>query len=168
MEYPKLGYFDIAAFCSSLSATDWTDMTVTERIKALKELLDIGALTPEEFADQKTRLLNSEFSSTPKVKPPSLEPTTLMVPHAQAQAPEKSKVAAGLLALFVGSLGIHKFYLGYKSEGIIMLVITLLGSLVLIGPFVMGVISLIEGIIYLTKSDEDFNRTYVQNKKGWF
>ena len=143
-------------------------MTATEQIKALKELLDIGALTPEEFADQKTRLLNSEFSSTPKVKPPSLEPTTLMAPHAQAQAPEKSKVAAGLLALFVGSLGIHKFYLGYKSEGIIMLVITLLGSLVLIGPFVMGVISLIEGIIYLTKSDEDFNRTYVQNKKGWF
>ena len=49
-----------------------------------------------------------------------------------------------------------------------MPVITLLGSLVLLGPFVMGVISLIEGIIYLTKTDEDFNRTYVQNKKGWF
>ncbi len=143
-------------------------MTATEQIKALKELLDIGALTPEEFADQKTRLLNSEFSSVPMAMPPSPKPTTLAVPDTQTQAPEKSKVAAGLLALFVGSLGIHKFYLGYKSEGIIMLVITLLGSLVLIGPFAMGVISLIEGIIYLTKSDEDFNQTYVQNKKGWF
>ena len=143
-------------------------MTVTEQIKALKELLDIGALTPEEFADQKTKLLNSEFSSTSKVIPPNPEPTTLETPRPQAQTSDKSKVVAGLLALFVGSLGIHKFYLGYKSEGIIMLVITLLGSLVLIGPFVMGVISLIEGIIYLTKSDEDFNHTYVQNKKGWF
>lgn len=155
-------------FCSSLNATDWTDMTVTEQIKALKELLDIGALTPEEFNSQKAKLLNSEFSSAPKVKLPAPEPTTPAVSHAQAQASEKSRVAAGLLALFVGSLGIHKFYLGYKSEGIIMPVITLLGSLVLLGPFVMGVISLIEGIIYLTKTDEDFNRTYVQNKKGWF
>ena len=37
-----------------------------------------------------------------------------------------------------------------------------------IAGFVMGIIGLIEGIIYLTKSDEDFSRIYVQNKKGWF
>jgi hypothetical protein len=36
------------------------------------------------------------------------------------------------------------------------------------GAMVTGVIGLVEGIIYLTKSDEEFVRTYVQNKKGWF
>jgi hypothetical protein len=37
-----------------------------------------------------------------------------------------------------------------------------------IGASVMGIIGLIEGIIYLTKSDEDFVNTYITNKKGWF
>ena len=82
---------------------------------------------------------------------------------------QKSKVAAGLLGILLGSLGIHKFYLGYTSEGIIMLVVTIVGSLLVgLGPVVMGVIGLVEGILYLTKSDEDFYRTYVANKKGWF
>ena len=45
---------------------------------------------------------------------------------------------------------------------------TILGALLLIGPLITGVISLIEGIIYLTKSDEDFYRLYVLGKKEWF
>lgn len=72
------------------------------------------------------------------------------------------KIAAGICGIVVGGFGVHKFILGYTTEGIIQLVITLLtcgaGS----------IIGLIEGIIYLTKSDEDFVRTYIQNKKGWF
>jgi len=44
--------------------------------------------------------------------------------------------------------------------------VSLLSCLVLSG--IMGIIGLIEGIIYLTKSDEDFVKTYVENKKGWF
>ena len=80
----------------------------------------------------------------------------------------KSKVAAGLLAIFLGGLGIHKFYLGYTTQGIILLLVTILGALLLIGPLITGVISLIEGIIYLTKSDEDFYNIYVVNKKEWF
>ncbi len=81
----------------------------------------------------------------------------------------KSKATAGILGIFLGCLGIHKFYLGYSLEGIIMLVVCIAGSfLFLLGPFVMGIIGLIEGIIYLTKSDEEFDRIYVRNKKGWF
>lgn len=78
----------------------------------------------------------------------------------------KSKVAAGLLAIFLGGLGIHKFYLGYNKEGIIMLLVSLL-SAGFLSP-VVALISLIEGIIYLTKDDAAFDQTYVQNKKGWF
>ena len=78
----------------------------------------------------------------------------------------KDRVAAGLLAIFVGSLGIHKFYLGYNKEGTITLVISLAtcGA----GAAVMSIIGLIEGIIYLTKTEDDFQYTYVDGYKGWF
>lgn len=88
----------------------------------------------------------------------------------RAGAGDKNRIAAALLAIFLGSLGIHKFYLGYNKEGIIMLLVTLLGGLVTCGvaSFVMYVIALIEGIIYLTKSDQEFTAAYVLSEKGWF
>ena len=80
--------------------------------------------------------------------------------------PQKDRIAAGLLAIFLGSLGVHKFYLGYSSVGVIMLLITLLTFG--IGAFVMGVFGIIEGILYLTKTQQDFENTYVHNKRMWF
>ena len=79
---------------------------------------------------------------------------------------QKDKLTAGLLAIFIGWLGIHKFYLGYNKEGVITLLISLLTCGV--GLTVMEVISLIEGIMYLTKTDEDFANIYVYNQKPWF
>jgi TM2 domain-containing membrane protein YozV len=76
------------------------------------------------------------------------------------------KVLAGILAIVVGSLGIHKFILGYTTEGVIMLLVSVLSCGML--AIVMTVIGIIEGVMYLTKSDEEFVRTYIQNKKGWF
>ena len=76
------------------------------------------------------------------------------------------KIAAGILGILLGALGIHKFILGLTTPGIIMLLVSIL-SLGLLSP-IMGIIGLVEGIIYLTKSDEDFERTYIQGKKGWF
>ena len=82
----------------------------------------------------------------------------------------KDKVTAGLLALFLGGFGIHKFYLGYTTEGIIILLVQLLLGPLTLGfiYFITGPILLIEAIIYLTKSDEDFYRTYVLGHRGWF
>ncbi|MBN8552734.1 MAG: TM2 domain-containing protein [Caulobacterales bacterium] len=81
---------------------------------------------------------------------------------------EKNKVVAGLLAIILGALGIHKFYLGLTQPGVIMLAITLVGSIVAgLGPMAMGILGLVEGIIYLTKSDEAFQREYVVGKKAW-
>ncbi len=74
----------------------------------------------------------------------------------------EKKIAAGICGILLGSLGIHKFILGYTKEGIIQLII----GVVTCG--LGGIIGLIEGIIYLTKSDEEFVKTYVENKKGWF
>lgn len=76
------------------------------------------------------------------------------------------KIAAGICGILIGALGIHKFLLGYKKEGLIMLLVSIL-SCGTVAP-IMGIIGLIEGILYLTKSDEDFSRIYFQGKKGWF
>ena len=75
--------------------------------------------------------------------------------------PENKKVVAGIFAILLGGLGVHKFYLGYTKEGIIQLI---LGLLCGIG----AIIGLIEGIIYLTKSDEEFYQTYQVGQKTWF
>ena len=78
----------------------------------------------------------------------------------------ENRVAAGVLGILLGGLGIHKFILGYTKEGVIMLLVTVLTCG--IGGAVMGVIGLIEGILYLTKTDEAFVETYIRNRKGWF
>jgi len=76
------------------------------------------------------------------------------------------KLAAGLCGILLGQLGIHKFILGYNSAGIIMLLASVLTCGV--AGLVMHVIGIIEGIMYLTKSDAEFYDTYMVNKKEWF
>lgn len=83
----------------------------------------------------------------------------------QAAGADK-KIIAGILGIVLGGLGIHKFILGYQKEGLIMLLVSVLSCFTFAG--VMHVIGIIEGIMYLTKSDEDFVRTYIQGRKGWF
>lgn len=122
---------------------------VADEIKAFKELLDSGVISQEEFEVKKMELLSRSKNSTPV-------------------ACEKSKIAAGLLALFLGALGIHKFYLGYAQQGAIMLLVSLVGVFIIVGPIVMAVIAFIEGIIYFMKSDDEFDRIYVKGSKGWF
>jgi len=80
----------------------------------------------------------------------------------------KNRIVAGVLGILLGFLGIHKFYLGYTKQGLIMLLVSILTSWTWIGPPIIWTIGLIEGIIYLVKSDEDFYATYVQGKKKWF
>jgi TM2 domain-containing membrane protein YozV len=72
------------------------------------------------------------------------------------------KLSAGICAILLGWLGVHKFILGYTTEGIIQLVLGILTC------GLTNIIGIIEGVIYLTKSDEEFVRTYIQGKKGWF
>ena len=77
-----------------------------------------------------------------------------------------NKIAAGVCGILIGSLGIHKFILGLTTPGIIMLLVSVLTCGV--GGLVMSVIGLIEGIIYLSKTDEDFYQSYAIEKKPWF
>lgn len=92
------------------------------------------------------------------------------VPYQQPLVHTKDHVAAGLLAIFLGVFGVHKFYLGYHTTGFIMLGVTILGSLLAIGiaAGVVWLIGVIEGIIYLTKSQSEFEQLYVFNKREMF
>ncbi len=98
------------------------------------------------------------------------------------------KLVAGLLAIFLGAFGAHKFYLGRTTPGLTVLllhiggwfltgvlsIITLgIGAIILIPLMTLvatalGIVGLIEGIVYLTRSDQEFNQTYVLGKKDWF
>lgn len=88
---------------------------------------------------------------------------------ASTSADESKKLAAALLALFVGCFGIHKFYLGYKNQGLIMLLVFLFGFILLGLPSaIIAVIAFIEFVIYITKSDQEFTQTYVIGRRPWF
>lgn len=84
----------------------------------------------------------------------------------QKPAGADKKVLAGILGIIIGALGIHKFILGYTTEGIIMVCVSIL-SCGFLAP-IMGLVGLVEGIMYLTKSDQEFVDTYINSKKGWF
>jgi TM2 domain-containing membrane protein YozV len=108
----------------------------------MSKIIDQGAVMTN-FPDPSM----SEFNSGPK--------------------PDASKkIAAGVCGILLGALGIHKFILGYKAEGLIMLLVTILTCG--LAGIIFGIIGLVEGILYLTKSDDEFVQTYVVNKRGWF
>ena len=101
-----------------------------------------------------------EFALDLKAAPPTIAP-----PYSVANR-ASNKIAAGICGILLGALGVHKFILGYTGAGLIMLLVSLLSCFILAG--VMGIIGLIEGIIYLCKPDEEFVRIYVDGRKEWF
>lgn len=64
----------------------------------------------------------------------------------------KSKVVAGLLAFFLGGMGIHKFYLGKVGWGLIYLFFS--------WTFIPMFVGMIEAIIYLCMSEKEFQKKY--------
>ena len=108
-------------------------------------------------------------------EPAAAQPVYQQQPATHLSEANNKKIAAGLCAILLGGLGVHKFILGYNTAGWIYLgifiggVITscILPFIIISGP-VMGMISLIEGIMYLTKTDEEFYRTYIANRREWF
>ena len=108
-----------------------------------------------------------EFAADLKPPPVSAAVPPTITPPPCAPAPRAAnKLPAGICGILLGSLGVHKFILGYTGAGLVMLLVTLLTCG--IGGCVMHVIGLIEGIIYLCKPDEEFVRVYVDGRKEWF
>ncbi len=115
--------------------------------KGAEEAAENVKETAKEFAEEAKEILNSQ---------------------------DNKKMLAGILAILLGSLGVHKFILGYQKEGFILLGISIAAYVLscfavgLLFIWIPSVIGLIEGIIYLTKSDEEFYQTYQVGKKPWF
>jgi TM2 domain-containing membrane protein YozV len=86
-----------------------------------------------------------------------------------------TRLTAAIFALLFGGLGVHKFYLGRTGTGLTMLLLTLGGiplgfltcGLGFILPGAMHLIALIEGIMYLSKTDEQFYNEYIVGGRSW-
>lgn len=100
--------------------------------------------------------------------------TALQVfPALDATSASKSKGTAGILALLLGGWGLHKFYLGFTGAGLVFLLTNTVGLLVtwivfFVPNIILGFVAFVEGILYLTKSDEEFEETYVVKRRQWF
>ncbi len=73
--------------------------------------------------------------------------------HAKPSKGGKSRIAAGILAIFLGGLGVHKFYMRKVGLGIVYLLFC--------WTFIPSIIALIEGIIYLCEDDNSFQNRVV-------
>ena len=127
---------------------------------------------PQQQASPPNQQLGGLFSATPGF----------------SKANEK-RIIAGICGVLVGSLGIHKFILGYQNAGVTMasttaicvvvslisgmapvpigvtIVVGLLTTLVMSAVWVIG---LVEGVLYLTKSDREFHKIYIKGHREWF
>ena len=83
---------------------------------------------------------------------------------------KSKRTTTGVLAILFGELGVHKFILGYNTEGFILLAVSIIGGIITCGlAFIAtAIIAIIEGIIILTKTPEEFKRLYIDKKTGWF
>ena len=103
-----------------------------------------------------------EFTSEFNVAPPPMSASGYSGYNPRAS----NKIPAGICAILLGALGIHKFILGYTGAGLIMLLVTIL-TCGLVWP-ILHIIGIVEGIIYLSKSDDEFVRIYVDGRQEWF
>lgn len=132
-----------------------------------------AAVRPEWFRDSRSTGYNSLHTHSPDLS--QNQPGTLDASGIAVKDFASKKIAAGICGILLGGLGIHKFILGLTTPGTIMLTVWLVGMfsglcivVPLLASIVMNIIGLVEGIIYLTKSDDDFYQTYAIRKKEWF
>ena len=83
---------------------------------------------------------------------------------------KSKKTTAGIIGLFFGAFGAHKFVIGYQKEGFIYLGVSVVGGIITCGGAlaVTSVLALIESIMLLTKTPEEFKRLYIDKKTPWF
>jgi TM2 domain-containing membrane protein YozV len=120
-------------------------------------------------------------AAAPAPPPPTPAPQStsaqITAAYNTAMTEKKSKVVAGLLAIFLGSFGVHQFYIGNKKLGIILLCITvgsigltivtfgLLGLILMPLVSLLGLACFVQGVLYLVASDADFEQKYVVEQR---
>jgi TM2 domain-containing membrane protein YozV len=115
-------------------------------------------------------------SAATTAQPPALDVSRFGAPPqmpggpTEARPEDSMRVLAGVLAILFGYAGVHKFVLGYREAGAVMLLVTFVGSLCTSGISLLAawVVGVIEGIVYLSKSDAEFVREYQVGRREWF
>ncbi len=158
--------------------SDWYYVIDGERLgpvekQELKELADDGLLQPtdlvwtEGMADWKPASeVRGLFSGPSPVRPHHQSHAGFDPEDREYRLFVNNKIIAGLCGILLGSLGIHKFILGLTTPGIIMLALSVMTCG--LGTLITAPVGLIEGVIYLTRSDEEFYELYAIEKRGWF
>ncbi|MEL6355104.1 MAG: TM2 domain-containing protein [Cyanobacteria bacterium J06627_28] len=136
---------------------------------------DGGNTSPQDPTQINTSPVDSGAAPNPGAVPnPGMPTPQTPMPASGTVVGADKKIAAGICGILLGSLGIHKFILGYQNEGLIMLGVSIAGIVLscfvlpAFGTLAMSVIGLAEGIIYLTKTDQEFVDTYITGRKPWF
>jgi TM2 domain-containing membrane protein YozV len=83
------------------------------------------------------------------------------------------KTTAGLLALFLGAFGAHKLYMGRTGPALVYLLTNTVGVMftwifLFLPNITLLIFAVVEAVIYLTMTDENFEQTYVSGKRNWF
>ncbi|MDR3363877.1 MAG: NINE protein [Clostridiales Family XIII bacterium] len=141
-------------------------MGYLDDLAKLKELLDAGAITSSEYEHQKANILSANADAaapgTDEARPGYYQqPGNPYCAPGYGYYPEqKSKLVAGLLGIFLGHLGIHNFYLGFRSNAIKQLVLSIIGyCTIIIGVGVVllaiaGIWGFVEGVKVLVGSQK--------------
>lgn len=112
--------------------------------------------------------------SIPPVPPafptPAAPPAPMGSGGSSAPVSSADRNVAAVLAILFGAFGVHKFYLRYYLPACLMLGITLLGGFVGLPlmSWAVWVVAIIEGVLYLSKSQAQFYQTYVAGRREWF
>jgi TM2 domain-containing membrane protein YozV len=141
----------------------WTPgMSRWRRADRVEELIFAGALHGMPPHHGIPPAINSHAGGSTFIHPPA--------PVYNPSIINTNRLAAGLAGILLGGFGIHKFVLGMPKAGVIMLLLTVVGGFITCGTVsaVVGVIGLIEGVLYLTRNDPDFSQLYMVQKKQWF
>ena len=111
--------------------------------------------------------LKSEIKSLQKEESPNIDEE---LSNAEIDELKSRRTSIGILGIILGFLGVHKFMLGYKREGFILLAVSIIGGIITCGIAIIAtdIIGIIEGIMILNKTPMQFKKTYIDRKTFWF
>lgn len=134
---------------------------VIEYKETVQPKVKVNVQTPSKFCSHCGNLIHVQAVVCPSCGC-SVEGANVRTGNAGSN--EKSNVVAGLLALFLGGFGIHKFYLGSTGMGVLYLLLTLFGGLLFFIPnLILGIVILVEAIMYFVCDNQKFNEKYNKN-----
>lgn len=112
-----------------------------------------GEAAPVQQQYQQPQYQQQQYQQQQYQAPPVNQQPIYQQSEFNPEMSKKSKTTAGILAILLGGLGIHKFYLGKIGMGILYILFC--------WTYIPAIVGVIEGIIYLTSTEEKFYYKYV-------